>query len=333
MEFAVQLRGSPQEILDKAKLADELGFRHAFVPDHFAMEPPGTGALDPNEPAWEAVAILGAITTATSRIGVGGLVLCNLFRHPASTAQATATIDHLTRGRAILGLGAGWTKSEFDMTGVPFPDIKARLRQLDEALTIIRSLWSEERTSFDGEFYQLQDAFLPAQPLQQPFPPILLGGGGKGLLRVAAKHADLVNIIVDTGRAGTVLMSEVGKLQGDTFRKKVDFVHNEAQKHGRKPRISSTAFVATLTDTEEEGDKMAAAVAGGFGLDPATARQMPIALFGTAEQWVEELRRRESEWDLSHMVLSSGLDPASLERIAKEVMPSFPSVSDQRPSS
>ncbi len=322
MEFGIQLVGNtPQDILDMAALAEKVGIKNAFVPDHFAMESPGGAGLSPDQPVWEAIAILGAMAERTSTLEVGALVLCNLFRHPALTAQAVATIDRISGGRAILGLGSGWTKAEFDMTGVGFPDIKPRLRQLDESLRIIRSLWIEDRTNFEGEFYQLRDAFIPARPERQPCPPILLGGGGKGLLRIAARHADLVNIVVETGKAGTILLSEVAKLAEDAFRKKVDFVREEANGHDREIRISTTGFMTILTDTEEQGDQMAAAVASGFGLDPAAARRMPISLVGTPSQWIAELQRREKEWGLDHMVLSGGLDAATLERVGKEVLP------------
>ena len=322
MEFGIQLVGNtPQDILDMAALAEKVGIRNAFVPDHFAMELPGGTGLSPDQPVWEAVAVMGAMAERTSSIEIGALVLCNLFRHPALTAQAMATVDQISQGRAILGLGSGWTKAEFDMTGVPFPDIKPRLRQLDESLSVIRSLWTEERTNFDGEFYQLRDAFIPARPKRQPSPPILLGGGGKGLLRIAARHADLVNIVVETGKAGTVLLSEVTKLAEDAFRQKVDFVREAAAGHGREVEISTTGFMTILTETEEQGDQMAAAVASGFGLDPTIARRMPISLVGTPAQWIDELKRREKEWGLSHMVLSGGMDAPTLEKFGEEVLP------------
>ena len=146
-------------------------------------------------------------------------------------------------------------------------------------------------------------------------------GGGKGLLRIAARHADLVNIVVETGKAGTVLLSEVTKLAENVFMKKVDFVHEEAARHGREVAISTTGFMTILTETEEQGDQMAAAVASGFGLDPEVARRMPISLVGTPAQWIEELQRREKEWGLSHMVLSGGMDADTLEKFGKEVLP------------
>src|SRR5262249_39754637 len=157
------------------------------------------------------------------RARVGALVLCNLFRHPGSTAQAMSTLDHVTQGRAVFGIGSGWTKAEFEMMGVPFPDVKVRLRMLDEALRVVKMLWSQPRTTFAGEFYRLTDAFLSPNPVQSPHPPIMLGGSGKGLLRIAARHADHVNVISDAGRAGTILMSEVAKLTEDAFKAKIDF--------------------------------------------------------------------------------------------------------------
>jgi probable F420-dependent oxidoreductase len=291
------------------------------VPDHLANEPPGTGRLDDQTPMWEALSILGAIAASTSRVRLGGHVLCNLFRHPALTAQALATLDQVSEGRAVLGIGAGWTKNEFDMSGIPFPDIKPRLRMLDESVRIIKSLWTEPRTDFDGEFYHLREAFLAAKPVQDPHPPVLFGGSGKGLLRIAAREADVVNVIVDTGRAGTVLGSEIAKLSEDGFRAKLDFVRREAKGHGREPTLSTTIFVLAVTDTSDEAAQIAAGMAAGFGLDPVGVRRMPIALVGTADECAEELRRREREWGVSHLIVSAASGLPVVERFANEVLP------------
>src|SRR5262249_57928757 len=122
MKFGLQLAGLPMaQILDLARKAESWGFSDVFVPDHWAYERQVGGGLDDTANAWEATTVLGAIATATSRVRVGALVLCNLFRHPGSTAQAMTTIDHLSQGRAILGIGSGWTRAEFEMMGVAFP--------------------------------------------------------------------------------------------------------------------------------------------------------------------------------------------------------------------
>ena len=321
MDIAVQLSGRPaNELVKLAQAAEEQGFSAAYVPDHFANEPPGSGALD-EAIMPEAIATLGAIAASTQRIRMGGHVLCNLFRHPVLTAQAMATIDQVSGGRAVLGIGAGWTKNEFEMTGLDFPDIKPRLRMLDESAQVIKSLWTQKRTTFDGEFYQLKDAFLATQPVAQPHPPILMGGSGKGLLRIAAREADIVNIIVDVGRAGTTLPSEMAKLTEDGFRAKVDFVREEAVKCGRTLVLSTTIFVPFLADSEEAAQGMADGLAGGFGLTGEQGRRMPIALIGTPDQCVEELRRRSQEWGVEHFILSGGVTPETLKRFGGEILP------------
>ncbi len=208
----MQLAALPaKELLDSARKAEEWGYASLYVPDHWAYEGQGGGGLDDGANAWEATAMLGAVAVATSRARIGALVLCNLFRHPATTAQATVTLDHVSGGRAQLGIGSGWTKAEFEMMGMPFPDVKPRLRMLEEAVRVVKSLWTEQRTTFTGEFYRLKDAFIVPKPVQSPHPPIMLGGSGKGILRIAAREADHVNVISDAGRAGTILMSEVAR--------------------------------------------------------------------------------------------------------------------------
>ncbi len=322
MDAAVQLAGlTADRLLEAARSAEEQGFSSVYVPDHFAEEPAGSGALSTETIIPEATAAIAAIGATTNRVRVGGHVLCNLFRHPALTAQATATIDQITAGRAILGLGAGWTKNEFEMTGMDFPDIKPRLRMLDESLTVIRSLWTESKTTFNGEFYRLNDAFITVKPVQKPHPPILIGGAGKGLLRLAARHADICNVVLDLGKAGTVLMSEIAGLTEDAYRAKLDFVTSEAAAAGRSLTLSSTIFMMMITSTEEEGAQMAEALAGGFGLDPAEATRMPMALVGTPEQCIAELQRREREWGIEHLVISGGAGQEAIGRFACEILP------------
>src|SRR5215475_7815753 len=209
IEFGFQFGGvEPQRFRDLAQTAEGLGYDLVVFPDHFIYEGPGA-QYDPHALVYDSIVLAAALIEATKRILVGHLVLCNLFRHPAVTAQALMTLDQFSGGRTIFGFGSGWTESEFRMMGLPFPPIAQRLRMLDEALTIIRSLWTNERTSFKGEFYHLQDAVMWPKPLQKPHPPIILGGGGKGLLRIAARHADYVNIIPGAGRRGHISLDDV----------------------------------------------------------------------------------------------------------------------------
>ena len=325
MEFGLQLAGRPaKEILEGARKAETAGFSAVYVPDHFAYEKPTGGGLDDAAPAWEAIAILGAIAAVTTKVRLGGLVWCNLFRHPASTAQAVTTLDHVSGGRAILGLGSGWTRSEFEMTGIDFPEIKPRLRMLDEALRAIKQLWTEPRASFAGEFYTLKDAISVPKPVQKPHPPIMLGGSGKGLLRIAAREADIVNVIADAGRAGTILPSEIAKVTEEAFKKKLEFVKSEAAAAGRDPAkitLSTTIFIPILTDTPAATQAMAGGMGGAFGMSAEQVLRMPLALIGTPDECVAELQRREREWGVSHMIVSGFGTPGVAERLAGEVLP------------
>jgi len=324
MDFGMQLAALPAaDLLETAKKAESLGYAALYVPDHWAYERQGGGGLDDGTNAWEATTILGALGAVTSRARLGSLVFCNLFRHPATTAQAVATLDHVTRGRAMLGIGSGWTKAEFEMMGMAFPDVKPRLRMLEEAVRIVKSLWTQERTTLAGEFYKVTDAFLTPRPVQSP-PPVMLGGSGKGLLRIAARHADHVNVISDAGRAGTILITEVAKVTEDAFLGKLDFVRAEAKAAGRNPdaiTFSSTIFMPMITDSEAEADGFANTMGGMFGLTAAQVKCMPMALIGTAAECAAELKRREKAWGVRHYIMSGFGGNALSERFAREVIP------------
>jgi probable F420-dependent oxidoreductase len=323
MDFGLQIafEHASGTLRDTAQAAEELGFAAIYFPDHLVAEGPerqatGLPALDPMMQA-------AIVADATKRIRVGHLVLANLFRHPAVTARSLATLDVMSGGRAIAGLGTGWTETEFRMTGIPFPDITTRLRMLDEALAVIHGLWTAAPFTFSGEFYKLQDADLVPKPVQQPRPPILLGGGGKGLLRIAGRWADHLNVISDAGKAGYIALSNVAKLNDASFTGKVKFLHDEAARHGRDPksiRISQTVFTLSLTHSPAASREMAGRVGMMLGGLPAEAvLQSPLMLIGTPEECVTELKRRARVWGVGETIFSfPGLD--TLRRLSEEVL-------------
>ncbi len=325
MEFGLQIANlEPSRVRDIAQAAEGLGYDLILFPDHVVMEGPG-GQYDPHALAYDHVTMAAVVADATKKIRVGHLVLCNLFRHPVITAQALMTLDHISGGRLVAGLGTGWTETEFKMTGIPFPPIAERLRMLDEALTCIRSLWTNERTTFDGEFYQLRDAILWPKPLQKPHPPILLGGGGKGLLRIAARHADVININIDAGKPGRIDFDEIRRLTDDAYRAKVKFVRDEAARLGRTPdavQISNPLFQVIITESREATRKTAEAMAPMFGVTPEAMLQAPIGLIGTPDECVAELRRRAKDWGVAQFIFSGGIgaDEKQMRRLKEEIL-------------
>lgn len=181
------------ELLDIARTADELGYHLLGVPDHYVATPDGIDP-SPRTPLIDGWTALGAIAQATSRIRIGPLVASNTFRHPAVLAKMAASLDHLSGGRFELGLGIGWFDFEHDCFGIPFPPTAERLRALEEAVRILRRLWTEDEVTFEGEFHRLEAAISEPKPVQRPMPLLLATGGPKVGLRLVARHADHWNM-------------------------------------------------------------------------------------------------------------------------------------------
>ncbi len=171
------------------RVADEAGFDHCWCMDHLAS----LGARD-DGPIFEAWALLAGMAVATSRTRIGCMVTGNTYRHPAVLAKAAVTVDHLSGGRLEFGLGAGWAENEHAMLGLPFGTKGDRADWLEEACQVILSLWTEQRTSFEGSHYQLAGAIAEPKPVQQPHPPVWIGGSGRQrTLRITARYADVWN--------------------------------------------------------------------------------------------------------------------------------------------
>jgi len=307
MEFGIQFGGlEPAQYRAHAQTAEALGYDLIVFPDHLVNEGPDR-QLDVKSRAFDHVAMAAVVMEATKKIRVGHLVLCNLFRHPSITAQSLMTLDQISNGRLLAGIGSGWTETEFRMSGIPFPPITERLRMLDEAIQVILSLWKNDRTTFDGEFYHLKDAILWPKPIQQPHPPIILGGGGKGLLRIAAKYADYINIIPEAGKRGHISMEVVKRTNDKSFRDKVSFVREEAKRLGRKPdavRISNFVFATIISDSKEATRKSAEMMAPMFQQTADDLLASPMLLIGTPDECIVELKRRAKDWGTSQMIFT-----------------------------
>lgn len=181
-----QIKRSWQEARAVAEELDALGFHSAWVCDHVY------GVPAPNLPIFEAWTELAAVAAVTSRIELGTLVTPPFFRNPAILAKQIATLDHISGGRAIVGLGAGWFEAEFRGTGSPFPALGERMKALEETAILLRRLFCEERVTFQGRHFSVSEAWCEPKPLRRT--PILIGGAGeKVLLRIAAQHADIWN--------------------------------------------------------------------------------------------------------------------------------------------
>jgi F420-dependent oxidoreductase-like protein len=161
---------------------EQLGYHSVFLDDHLMLN---------KMPILECWTTLSALSSTTEVIRLGTMVTCNSFRKPQLLAKMAATVDNLSNGRLELGIGAGVQKKEHNAYGFPFPSPKVRIECLNEAVDIIKKMWTEEKTSYKGKYYTIQDAVCEPKPVQKPHPPIIIGGGGeKRTLKVTVRHAN-----------------------------------------------------------------------------------------------------------------------------------------------
>ncbi len=193
------------QVLALAQHVEGTGWDGIWYADHFMPNAEDTSTPWPE--AWTTLAALGA---QVPRLRIGTLVAGNTYRHPAVLAKMAATLDHITHGRVVLGLGSGWQENEHRQYGIPFYTVGERLRRMDEACTVIKSLFTESSSNFEGQFYQLQNATLEPKPVQNPLPLLIGGGGEKVTLKLTARHADEWNVWGDP----TILKHKMAILDG-----------------------------------------------------------------------------------------------------------------------
>ncbi len=191
MRFSFWINNSQSwdEILATARHASATGWDGVWVADHFMPN-----AEDVSGAMHEAWALVAGLSAAVDRVRIGVLVSGNTYRHPAVLAKAVATADHISGGRIVLGLGAGWQQNEHERYGIEFSDVRGRLDRLEEACQVVTRLFTEERVDFAGEHYTLRDAPLEPKPVQSPLPLLVGGGGEKRTMRIAATYAQEWNV-------------------------------------------------------------------------------------------------------------------------------------------
>ena len=238
---------------------EQTGWDIACVTDHF-MANSSTREGDVLE-GWTT---LSALATVVTRMRIGTIVLGNTYRHPAVVAKMAAQLDLITGGRLLLGMGAGWQQNEHEAYGIEFYTMGERLKRLDEACTVMRSLWTNERSNFEGQFYRLSDAPLEPKPVQKPHPELMIGGGGeKVTLRIVANQADHWNVW-----GGPGVLAAKGAILDQ---------HCEAV--GRDPSsLKRSANMALLvTDAQSDVDDLANTIATRMGKHAANAADTCLA--------------------------------------------------------
>jgi probable F420-dependent oxidoreductase len=289
--FAAQVAkaASAKEWADIARKAEEVGYSTLFMPDHFDDQ------LAP-------VPALATAAAATSTLRVGALVFDNDYKHPLVLAKEAATIDLLSDGRLEFGLGAGWMRTDYEQSGIAYDPPKVRVDRFEEGLQVVKGLLSGEPFSFEGTYYKIANHTGSPRPVQEPHPPILIGGGGKRMLSIAAREADIVGINANL-RTGQVDAEVARSITPAETTKKIEWVREAAGDRFDQIELNTLVGFAMVTD---DAPSLAEAMAPNFGLDPAEALQVPFVLAGTIDEMCEELQRRRELWGLTYISFGGG---------------------------
>ena len=306
MKFGLQhpnfsFDGEGPQIVEKLRnlvgRAESYGFDSFWVMDHF-HQIQNVGELQ--EPMLEGWTTQSVVAGFTSKIKLGTLVTGIVYRHPSVLAKVGATLDVLSKGRLFMGIGAAWNVDEATAYGISFPPVKERMQRLEEAVQIIRKMWTEETTTFSGKFYQIRNAYCNPKPIQKPCPPIMIGGSGeRRTLKIAAKYGDACNIF------GSV----------ETVKKKLGVLREHCRSVGRDyDSIVKSKLGRIVIDKDKE--KVTEAIKG-----MSEDRRREYAIYGTPE----EVRRQvEAFRDAGVEYLIVNLEPnrelQALELFANEVV-------------
>lgn len=234
MEFGLMLRQNDPghrfaELMDYNRRCIAMldaGFTTLWLEDH-----PQVGATD----ALESMSTLSYLAAAYPRFRVGSLVLAQSYRNPALVAKMTANLQALTGGNVILGIGAGWKEEEYIAYGYPFPPLKVRMEQLEEAVQIIRALWSRSPATFEGKHYQIHEAY--CQPRPDPAIPLLIGGGGEQkTLALVARYADMYNF---------------NSCSVEEYAHKIEVLRQHCERIGRDPREIGFTYLSTISVSQD----------------------------------------------------------------------------------
>jgi probable F420-dependent oxidoreductase len=263
-----------------------MGYSAVYLPDHFGDQ------VGP-------IAALMAAADATTKLRIGSLVFDNDYRHPVVLAKEAATLDLLSDGRLDLGLGAGWMVSDYEQAGIPFDSPGTRIERLAEAVTIIKKFFAGAEFSFQGKHYSITG--LEGSPLsvQKPHPPLLLGGGGRKMLQLAAREADIVHVNYNL-REGRVNPKLVQTGVASATEEKVGWIREAAGDRLSSIELGFTVFFANVTDDRES---IASAIAPSMGLEPRDVLEMPHFLLGTIEQIEDDLKARRERFGFSHVIV------------------------------
>jgi len=312
VRFGVQIEPqfgfSYEDIRAIAQLAEKNGFHSLWCSDHFFLD-------DKSETrnCLECWTVLSALARDTRTLRLGPLVSCTSYRHPSLLAKIASSVDHLSGGRLEFGIGAGWKEIEYKAYGIPFFSPGERVSRLEEAIVVIKEMWTKERASFHGEYYQVNGAFNAPKPVQRPHPPLWVGGGKPRVLDIAARHADGINFIPFPAP--------------QEYAEKIKALDAACVRHGRDPgSIRKSHFTQMIiAKTQKDVDALLAETAHKRGRTVEELRKaLASGFLGTPEQCIDQLKAYTRLGVSQFMLMFPyGHELEGVRLVAEQVMPAF----------
>ncbi len=295
--FAVQAlsASSGAEWREKARRVEALGYSALHLADHFLG--PGPALEQSHHPLQELAAVpaMAAAASATETLRVGCRVFCVDYRHAVVLAKEAATLDLLSDGRLELGLGAGWLRSEYEAVGLPFAAAGTRIARLAEVIRALKLFFAGEPLDVAGEHLHWSGFSGVPRPVQRPHPPLMVGGGGRRILELAAREADVVSLNFDN-RSGRIGREGVESGSADRTAEKIGWIREAAGDRFPALELEIGAYFTFVTDAP---GPVVDGMARAFGLSREAMAAHPHALFGEPAALCEELERRREAWGIS----------------------------------
>jgi probable F420-dependent oxidoreductase len=294
---------------DAVRRIEDLGYATVSISDHFTR-------------GWvmEPLVAMTAAAEATDRLRVLSLVLGNDYRHPVLVHKAMATLDVLSEGRVEVGLGAGWLQSDYQAAGLALDPAGERIDRLEEAVAVLRGLFGAEPLTFTGRHYRIEGLDGLPKPVQRPHPPLLIGGGGRRVLSVAGRHADVVSVNPSL-RDGTVTAAVLADATAERVAEKVAWVREAATTAGRDPaeiELQMNLLACRVETGPGHAGQAVSSLAAAAGADPALLDRSPAVLAGSVDRCVEALRANRERFGISYVNVGGDPEAAApvVERLA-----------------
>ncbi len=306
-----------------AQHAEKAGFYSVSISDHLYTHPPSPSST----PALECFTTLSAIAGATDKIKLTSAVICYSYRNPALLAKMISSLDHISAGRFIIGLGSGWMQEEYEAYGYRYPSDSERLDQLEETVKLLKVMFTEDEPTYHGRFFSINKAYNYPKPVQKPYPPLMFGGSGKRTLEICGCEGDILNLLPPRKtELRSIYEKTWHKFDKADVKRRIARMRGYAEAAGRDPdavEISSFSFVLMAMQDTDAAAKAQTQILRNIGIpNPESAGELPVFFMGSVEQIKREIQLRIEKLGITYFIMRLP-SVAAVDLFAQKIIPEF----------